>query len=59
MAGMTHAMGATLTGTQKLLGKIKIFIYSFFNFYFAPHAIRAGLKGGGARGNFYWRAPTT
>jgi len=23
---------------QKLLGKIKIFIYSFFNLYFAPHA---------------------
>jgi len=38
MAGMTHAMGATLTGAQKLLGKIKIFIYSFFNLYFAPHA---------------------
>ena len=31
-------MGATLTGAQKLLGKIKIFIYSFFNLYFAPHA---------------------
>jgi len=25
-------------GSQKLLGKIKIFIYSFFNHYFAPHA---------------------
>ena len=25
-------------GAQKLLGKIKIFIYSFFNLYFAPHA---------------------
>jgi len=35
MAGMAHAMGATLTGAQKLLGKIKIFIY---NPYFAPHA---------------------
>jgi len=29
MAGMAHAMGATLTEAQKLLGKIKIFIYSF------------------------------
>ena len=38
MAGMAHAMGATLTGSQKLLGKIKMFIYSFFNLYFAPHA---------------------
>ena len=27
-----------LRGAQKLLGKIKIFIYSFFNLYFAPHA---------------------
>ena len=25
-------------GAQKLLGKIKIFIYSFFNLYSAPHA---------------------
>ena len=25
-------------GAQKLLGKIKIFIYSFLNLYFAPHA---------------------
>ena len=24
-----------------------------------PQAGRAGLKGGGARGNFYWRAPMT
>jgi len=24
MAGMAHAMGATLTGAQKMLGKIKI-----------------------------------
>ena len=38
MAGMAHAMDATLTGTQKLLGKIKIFMYSFLNLYFAPHA---------------------
>jgi len=38
MAGMAHAMGATMMGAQKLLGKIKIFIYSFFNLYFAPHA---------------------
>jgi len=38
MAGMGHAMGATLTGAQKLLGKIKIFIYSFLNLNFAPHA---------------------
>ena len=38
MAGMAHAMGATLTGAQKLLGKIKIFICSFFNLYFAPRA---------------------
>jgi len=38
MAGMAHAMGATLTGAQKLLRKIKIFIASFFNLYFAPHA---------------------
>jgi len=37
MAGMGHAMGATLTGAQKLLGKIKIFIYSFLNLN-APHA---------------------
>ena len=29
---------APLTGAQKLLGKIKIFIYSFLNLYFAPHA---------------------
>jgi len=38
MAGMAHAMGATLTGAQKLLGKIKIFIYSYLNLYFATHA---------------------
>jgi len=38
MASMAHAMGATLTGAQKLLGKIKIFIYCFFSLYFAPHA---------------------
>ena len=38
MAGMAHAMGATLTGAQKLLGKIEIFIYSFLNLYFASHA---------------------
>jgi len=38
MAGMAHAMGATLTGAQKLLGKIKILISSFFNLYFAPRA---------------------
>jgi len=25
-------------GAQKLLGKIKIFMYSFLNLYFAPHA---------------------
>ena len=25
-------------GAKKLLGKIKIFIYSFLNLYFAPHA---------------------
>ena len=35
---MAHAMGATLTGAQKLLGKMEIFIYSFFNLYFTPHA---------------------
>jgi len=38
MAGMAHAMGTTLTGAQKLLGKIKIVIYSFLDLYFAPHA---------------------
>jgi len=31
-------MGATLTGAQKLLGKIKICICSLLNLYFAPHA---------------------
>jgi len=35
---MARAMGATLTGSQKLLGEIKIFIFRFFNLYFAPHA---------------------
>jgi len=35
---MPWAPRATLTGAQKLLGKIKIFIYSFFNLYFTPHA---------------------
>jgi len=30
--------GRHFDGAQKLLGKIKIFIYSFFNLYFAPHA---------------------
>jgi len=34
---MAHVMGATLTG-RKIDGKIKIFIYSSFNLYFAPHA---------------------
>jgi len=29
MAGTARAMGATLTGTQKLLGKFKSFINSF------------------------------
>jgi len=39
MAGMAHAMGATLTGGAKnCFAKIKIFIFSFFNLYFAPHA---------------------
>jgi len=37
MAGMARAMVATLRGAQKLLGKIEIFIYNFFNLYFAPH----------------------
>jgi len=31
-------MGTTFTGAQKLLGKIKIFICSFFNLYVAPRA---------------------
>jgi len=30
MAGMARAMGATLTGAQKMLGKIKIFILFFY-----------------------------
>jgi len=37
MGGMAHAMGTTLTG-RKTAGKIKIFIYSSFNLYFAPYA---------------------
>jgi len=36
MAGMTHAMGATLVGGVKLLGKIKIFIYSFLTSILRP-----------------------
>jgi len=39
MGGMARAMGATLRGAQKLLGKIKQFIYNFLNLYFAPHTI--------------------
>ena len=34
---MASAMGATFRGAQKLLGTIKIFIYSFLNLYFGPH----------------------
>jgi len=38
MAGMARAMGATLTGAQKMLGKIKILFYFFIFCYFVPHA---------------------
>jgi len=38
MAGMARAMGATLTGAQKLYGKNIIWDYSFSNLYPAPHA---------------------
>jgi len=37
MAVMARAMGATLTGRKKFSVKIKVFIYSFLNLYFAPH----------------------
>jgi len=36
MARAMGAMGATFRGAQKLLGTIKIFIYSFLNLYFEP-----------------------
>jgi len=39
MAGMARAIGATLRGAQKLLGKFKNYIYNFLNLYFAPHTI--------------------
>jgi len=36
---MVRAMGATLMGAPKFAWqKIKIFIYSFFNVYFAPRS---------------------
>jgi len=34
---MARAMCATLTGTQKLLGKNYISNYRFLNVYFEPH----------------------
>jgi len=34
---MARAMGATLTGAQNCMAKIKIFIDSFLNLYFAHH----------------------
>jgi len=38
MAGMARSMGATLTGAQKLLGKIKICDLMFLQYLFcAPH----------------------
>jgi len=37
MAGMAHGIGAALTEAQKLLAKMKIFIYRFSNLCFAPH----------------------
>jgi len=40
--------GRHFNGAQKLLGKIKIFIYSFLNLYFAPHAfINCKVRGCG------------
>ena len=38
MAGMARAIGATLTGAQNCLTKIKIFMHSFLNLHFSPHA---------------------
>jgi len=37
MADMARAVGATLSGEQKLLGKKSNFVYSFLNLYFALH----------------------
>jgi len=37
MAGMARAMGATFRGRKNCLEKVKSFIYSFLNVYFAPH----------------------
>jgi len=36
---MAGAMGAALRGRKNCLAKIKHFIYSFLNLYFAPHTI--------------------
>jgi len=37
MTVMARAMGATLTGTQKLPNKNLFVTWCFFNLYFAPH----------------------
>jgi len=50
MAGMARAMGATLTGAQKLFSKIKNCMYIFLNLYFAPFA-RDVTRLDGARDN--------
>jgi len=58
MAGVARAMGVTLTGCKTCLAKIKIFMYSFLNLDFAPHARdRDVTRLDGARDNKQvWRA---